>query len=35
VVELQWRGPTGAFPKYAEHIGAARLLERSLKARVA
>ena len=35
VEELRWRGPTTAFPGYAEHIGAARLLERSLKARVA
>jgi 5'-3' exonuclease len=35
VEELRWRGPTAAFPGYAEHIGAARLLERSLKARVA
>lgn len=35
VDELRWRGPTPAFPEYAERIGAARLLERSLKARVA
>jgi 5'-3' exonuclease len=35
VDELRWRGPTSAFPGCAEHIGAARLLERSLKARVA
>ena len=35
VDELRWRGPTSAFAGYAEHIGAARLLERSLKARVA
>jgi 5'-3' exonuclease len=35
VDELRWRGPTSAFPGYAEHIGAARLLERSLKASVA
>jgi 5'-3' exonuclease len=35
VDELRWRGPTTAFPGYAERMGAARLLERSLKARVA
>ena len=35
VDELRWRGPTSAFSGYAEHMGAARLLERSLKARVA
>jgi 5'-3' exonuclease len=35
VDELRWRGPTTAFPEYAEHMGAARLLERSLRARVA
>jgi 5'-3' exonuclease len=35
VDELRWPGPTTAFPGYAEHMGAARLLERSLKARVA
>ena len=35
VDELRWRGPTSAFPGCAEHMGAARLLERSLKARVA
>ena len=35
VDELAWRGPTSAFPEYAERMGAARLLERSLKARVA
>jgi 5'-3' exonuclease len=33
--ELRWRGPTSAFPGCAERMGAARLLERSLKARVA
>jgi len=32
VDELRWRGPTGAFAAYAERIGAARLVERSLKA---
>jgi 5'-3' exonuclease len=35
VDELQWRGPTGAFAACAEHIGAARLLERAGKARAA
>jgi 5'-3' exonuclease len=35
VDELRWRGPTSGFPEYAERMGAARLLERSLKARVA
>jgi 5'-3' exonuclease len=35
VDELRWRGPTTAFPEYAERIGAARLLERCLKATVA
>jgi 5'-3' exonuclease len=35
VDELRWRGPSAAFPAYAERMGAARLLERSLKARVA
>jgi len=35
VDELRWLGPTTDFPGYAEHIGAARLLERSLKASVA
>jgi 5'-3' exonuclease len=29
VDELRWRGPTPAFPAYAEHIGAARLVQRS------
>jgi len=32
VDELRWRGPTSAFAAYAERIGAARLVERSLKA---
>jgi 5'-3' exonuclease len=35
VDELRWRGPTSAFPGCAERMGAARLLERSLKASVA
>jgi 5'-3' exonuclease len=35
VDELRWRGPTSAFPEYAEHIGAARLLERCQRAKVA
>jgi 5'-3' exonuclease len=33
--DLRWRGPTDAFSEYAEHMGQARLLERSLKAPVA
>ena len=33
--DLRWRGPTDAFSAYAEHMGQARLLERSLKAPVA
>jgi 5'-3' exonuclease len=35
VDELRWRGPTKGFAACAEHMGAARLLERSLKAPVA
>ena len=35
VDELQWRGPTTAFPAYAERLGDARLLGRSRTARVA
>jgi 5'-3' exonuclease len=34
VDELRWRGPTTTFSAYAERIGADRVLERSLKARV-
>ncbi len=34
VEELRWRGPTSAFTPIAERIGAARLLERCLKAPV-
>jgi 5'-3' exonuclease len=34
VDELQWRGPTDAFAAWAERLGDARLLERSLKAPV-
>jgi hypothetical protein len=34
VDELRWRGPTSAFAAYAERIGAARLVERSLKATI-
>jgi 5'-3' exonuclease len=33
--ELRWQGPTDEFTGYAEHIGAARLLDRCRKARVA
>ena len=33
--ELRWRGPTSAFPEWAERMGAPRLLERSRRARVA
>jgi hypothetical protein len=33
VDELRWPGPTKAFAVCAEHLGATRLLERSLKAR--
>ena len=33
--ELRWRGPTAAFSAYADRMGQARLLERSLKASVA
>jgi 5'-3' exonuclease len=32
VEELKWRGPTDAFAECAEHLGDARLLERSLNA---
>ena len=35
VDELRWRGPTKTFADCAEHLGEARLLERSLKAPVA
>jgi 5'-3' exonuclease len=35
VDQLRWRGPTTAFAAYAERLGADRVLERSLKARVA
>ncbi len=35
VDELRWHGPTKAFAACAEHLGEARLLERSLKAAVA
>jgi 5'-3' exonuclease len=35
VDEVRWRGPTSAFRGYAEHMGAARLLERCLKVSVA
>jgi 5'-3' exonuclease len=35
VDELRWHGPTSAFTGCAERMGAARLLERSLKASVA
>jgi 5'-3' exonuclease len=35
VDELRWRGPTTEFTPYAEHIGANRVLERCLKAKVA
>jgi 5'-3' exonuclease len=34
VDELKWRGPTEAFSAYAERFGDARVLARSLKARV-
>ena len=33
--DLRWRGPTDGFSAYAEHMGQARLLERSLNAPVA
>ena len=33
VDELRWRGPTDAFPAFAEHLGEARLLERCINAR--
>jgi len=32
VDELHWRGPTDAFPSYAERLGSTRLLERCRKA---
>jgi 5'-3' exonuclease len=35
VDELRWRGPTAGFASYAERIGADRVLERCLKAKVA
>jgi 5'-3' exonuclease len=35
VDQLRWRGPTRAFGPYAERIGADRVLERCLRARVA
>jgi 5'-3' exonuclease len=35
VDELRWRGPTDAFAPYAQSIGADRVLERCLRARVA
>jgi 5'-3' exonuclease len=35
VDELRWQGPTSAFAGYAERIGAARLLPRSLKVKLA
>lgn len=35
VDELRWRGPTPAFAGWTEHIGAPRVLERSLKAQAA
>jgi 5'-3' exonuclease len=35
VEALRWRGPTAAFAAWAEHAGAARLLERCVKAGVA
>jgi len=35
VDELRWRGPTTAFAPYAQRIGADRVLERCLRARVA
>ena len=35
VDELRWRGPTKAFAACAQHLGEARLLERSRKAPVA
>ena len=34
VDELRWRGPTDAFAEYAGRIGADRVLERSLRAKV-
>ncbi len=34
VDQLKWRGPADAFPAYAEKLGDARVLARSLKARV-
>ncbi|MDQ3223613.1 MAG: flap endonuclease, partial [Gemmatimonadota bacterium] len=35
VDELRWRGPTSAFAPYAKRIGADRVLERCLRAKVA
>ena len=35
VEELKWRGPTAAFPAWAERLGAPRLVERARRARVA
>ena len=35
VDQLRWRGPTAAFAAYAQRLGADRVLERSLRARVA
>jgi len=35
VDELRWRGPTSAFPAFAERIGEPRLVERCEKARLA
>jgi 5'-3' exonuclease len=35
VDELRWRGPTAAFAPYAQRIGADRVLERCVKAKVA
>jgi 5'-3' exonuclease len=32
---LRWRGPTSAFPTFAEHLGNPRLLERCLRAQAA
>jgi 5'-3' exonuclease len=35
VNQLRWRGPTSAFPAYADRMGAARLLERCQRVKVA
>jgi len=35
VEELCWRGPGSGFAAFAEHLGDARLLQRSLKAQSA